>query len=146
MAQLPINILLVDDEQDFVDMMSLRLRRSGNNVHTAFNALEGLDVLEKTFVDVVILDINMPDMDGIRALKAIKDRHPLTEVILLTGHGAVNTAVEGMKAGAFDYICKPADFDELLTKLEAARQRKNEQEERIRLAEARALIRRTGDV
>ncbi|MFH1625700.1 MAG: response regulator, partial [Pseudomonadota bacterium] len=93
---------------------------------------------------VVILDIKMPGMDGIETLREIKKRHPLVEVILLTGHGAVDTAVEGMKRGAFDYLLKPADFEDLLGKLEGARKRKSEHEERIRKAEAQALLRRSG--
>ena len=72
--------------------------------------------------------------------------HPVVEVILLTGHGTIDTAVEGLKSGAFDYVQKPANFDELLDKLEAARLRKAEHEERIRRAEARILMRKSGDV
>jgi DNA-binding NtrC family response regulator len=94
--------------------------------------------------DVVILDIKMPGMDGIETLKQIKARHPVVEVILLTGHGAVDTAVKGLKAGAFDYLLKPADFDELTAKLEAARRQKDERAERLRAAKARALMRRSG--
>jgi DNA-binding NtrC family response regulator len=83
-------------------------------------------------------------MDGIETLKEIKKKYPLVEVILLTGHGTTETAVEGMKLGAFDYLMKPADFDDLASKLEGARKRKDEQEERIRKAEANLLVRRTG--
>jgi DNA-binding NtrC family response regulator len=74
----------------------------------------------------------------------MKARYPVIEVILLTGHGAVDTAVTGLKAGAFDYLLKPADFEELTAKLEAARKQKNEHEQRLREAEARALSRRSG--
>jgi DNA-binding NtrC family response regulator len=88
----------------------------------------------------------MPGKDGITVLKAIKNRHPIVEVILLTGHGTIDTAVEGLKSGAFDYVQKPARFDELLDKLHAARHRKAEHEERIRRAEARLLLRQSGDV
>jgi DNA-binding NtrC family response regulator len=94
---------------------------------------------------VVVLDLKMPGMDGITVLKAIKARQAIVEVILLTGHGAVSTAVEGLKSGAFDYLLKPADFEDLKAKLEAARKRKTEQEERIRKAEVVALLRRTGE-
>jgi DNA-binding NtrC family response regulator len=105
-----------------------------------------LAVLAQWQPDVVILDIRMPGMGGMTALKQIKETYPLVEVILLTGHGAIDTAVDGLKSGAFDYLLKPAPFDQLLTTLEAARRRKAEQEERIRRAEARSLIRRSGDV
>jgi DNA-binding response OmpR family regulator len=141
---LPIEILLVDDEKDFVEMLSMRLEDEGHRVRSAFSGQEALAELNGIEPDVVVLDIKMPGMDGIQTLKKIKADHPIVEVILLTGHGAVDTAVEGLKAGAFDYLLKPADFKELLTKLEAARQRKSEQEDRIRKAEARSLVRRTG--
>ncbi|MFH1090999.1 MAG: response regulator [Pseudomonadota bacterium] len=146
MAKLPINILLVDDERDFVEMFSLRLQDAGHRVQPAYSGQEALEALSQSEPDVIILDIKMPGMDGIETLKLIKAKYPLAEVILLTGHGAIDTAVEGLKSGAFDYLLKPADFEELLGKLEAARKRKYEQEERIRKAEARALVRRTGEI
>ena len=144
MVKIPIKVLLVDDEKDFVEMFSLRLEETGEHVKAAYNGMECLDTLDKTEIDVVILDIKMPGMDGIETLRELKKRHPLVEVILLTGHGAVDTAVEGMKLGAFDYLLKPADFEDMLTKLENARKRKAEQEERIRKAEAQSLLRRSG--
>ena len=146
MTSLPINILLVDDEKDFAEMMSFRLEEKGHRVKLAFSGQQALDALAENQTDVVIMDIRMPGLDGIATLKEVKARHPIVEVILLTGYGAVDTAVEGMKAGAFDYLVKPPDHEELLTKLEAAGKRKMEQEERIRRAEARLLIRRTGDI
>lgn len=146
MVKLPINILLVDDEKDFVEMLSLRLTEEGHMVRPAYSGREALEALAQDEADVVILDIKMPGMDGIQTLKEIKAGHALSEVILLTGHGAIDTAVEGMKSGAFDYLLKPADYDELLVKLDQARKRKFEQEERIRKAEARSLMRRTGDM
>ena len=146
MVKLPIDILVVDDEKDFVEMFSLRLEEEGHRVTQAYSGQEALTSLESKQPDVIVLDIKMPGMDGITALKSIKAKYPIVEVILLTGHGAVDTAVEGLKSGAFDYINKPADFPELLDKLEAARTRKYEQEERIRKAEAKSLMRRTGDM
>jgi len=146
MVKMPVEVLLVDDERDFVEMLSLRLEEEGHRVRPAYSGEEALQALAAAESDAVILDIKMPVMDGITALKLIKAKHPLVEVILLTGHGTVETAVEGLKAGAFDYILKPADFTELLSKLAAARRRKTEQEERIRKAEARAFVRRTGGV
>ena len=146
MIKIPVNVLIVDDEKDFVDMFSLRLKGQGQRVSTAASGQEALDVLDKQPVDVVVLDIRMPGMDGIDTLKEIKRRFPLVEVILLTGHGSTETAVDGMKLGAFDYLMKPADFDDIKIKLEKARKRKDEQEERIRKAEARLLLRRSGDL
>jgi DNA-binding NtrC family response regulator len=146
MIRIPARILLVDDEQDFVEILSMRLEEAGENVTAAYNGQECLDKLETQDYDVVILDIKMPGMDGIQTLRKIKILHPLVEVILLTGHGTTETAVEGMKLGAYDYLLKPADFEDLTSKLEGARKKKEEQEERIRKAEARLLLRRGGNI
>ena len=144
MIKIPTKVLLVDDEEDFVEMLSLRLQELGEKVSIAYSGQEGLDALSNTPIDVVILDIKMPGMDGIETLKEIKKHFPLVEVIMLTGHGSTETAVEGMKLGAFDYLMKPADFGDLSAKLEGARKRKDEQEERIRKAEVKLLVRKSG--
>ncbi len=146
MIRIPTRILLADDEKDFVEMLSLRLEEAGEHVTAAYNGQACLDKLAKQEIDVVILDIKMPGMDGIQTLRKIKIIHPLVEVILLTGHGTTETAVEGMKLGAFDYLLKPADFEDLTTKLEGARKKKDEQEERIRKAEVRLLLRKGGNI
>jgi DNA-binding NtrC family response regulator len=146
MIKIPTRVMLVDDEKDFVEMLSLRLEEIGERVTSAYSGRECLRMLEKKEIDVVILDILMPGMDGIATLKEIKNKHPLVEVIMLTGHGTTENAVDGMKLGAFDYLLKPARFEELTAKLESARQRKDEQEERIRKAEAKLLLRRSGDL
>ena len=145
MIKIPARVLIVDDEKDFVEMFSLRLQAQGEKVSTAYSDKEALTVLGQTTIDVVILDIRMPGMDGIDTLKQIKMLFPLVEVILLTGHGSTETAVEGMKLGAFDYLMKPADFEDIKSKLQNAWNRKEEQEERIRKAELRLLLRRSGD-
>jgi len=144
MIKIPTKVLLVDDEEDFVEMLSLRLQELGEKVSIAYSGQEGLDALVNKPIDVVILDIKMPGMDGIETLKEIKKHFPLVEVIMLTGHGSTETAVEGMKLGAFDYLMKPADFGDLSAKLEGARKRKDEQEERIRKAEVKLLVRKSG--
>ncbi|OPX41420.1 MAG: two-component system response regulator [Desulfobacteraceae bacterium 4484_190.3] len=146
MVKIPTRILIVDDEKDFVEMLSLRLKEMGEKVESAYSGQEALEVLAEKNIDVIILDIKMPGMDGIEVLKVVKKRFPLVEVILLTGHGTTETAVEGMKLGALDYLMKPADFDDLMTKLETARKRKDEQEERIRKAEAKLLLRKGGNI
>ena len=146
MIQVPTNILLVDDEKDFVEMLSMRLEEAGENVTPAYDGDMCLDKLAQKPIDVVILDIKMPGMDGIQTLRKIKMKYPLVEVILLTGHGTTETAIEGMKLGAFDYLLKPADFDELTTILADAKKKKAEQDERIRKAEARQLLRRGGNI
>ena len=83
-------------------------------------------------LDVVILDVKMPGMDGIQTLQEIKKRFPLLEIIMLTGHATVESAVEGMKLGAYDYLMKPRDIDELISKVQEAVTKKREHEERIR--------------
>ena len=145
MIKIPARVLVVDDEKDFVEMFALRLEGQGEKVSTAHSGKEALKVLENKIIDVVILDIRMPGMDGIDTLKQIKKLYPIVEVIMLTGHGSTQTAVEGMKLGAFDYMIKPADFDEIKLKIYNARTRKDEQEERIRQAEVKLLLRRSGD-
>ncbi len=146
MVRIPTKVLLVDDEKDFVEMLSLRLKDAGEKVSAAYSGKECLDILERNNIDVVLLDIRMPGMDGMETLGEIKKRFPLVEVIMLTGHGSAETAVEGMKLGAFDYLLKPADFEELTSKLQGARKRKDAQQDRIRKAEARLLMRKSGGV
>lgn len=125
-------IMLVDDEIPFVEAMAKRLTRKNLEVKTAFN---GSDALEKltaaSNTEVVILDVKMPGMDGIETLKAIKQRVPLVEVIMLTGHATVESAIEGMKLGAFDYLMKPCDMDNLIAKVTEAAARKRQHEEKI---------------
>jgi YesN/AraC family two-component response regulator len=127
-------------------MLSMRLEEAGDIVTPAYNGHMCLDILAAKSIDVVILDIKMPGMDGIQTLRKIKMEYPLVEVILLTGHGTTETAIKGMKLGAYDYLLKPADFDELKTILAGAKKKKAEQDERIRKAEARQLLRRGGNI
>ena len=134
MIKIPTRVLLVDDEKDFVEMLALRLKDAGEVVTVAHSCMECLDLLKTKEIDVVILDSLMPGMDGIEALRAIKKLKPLTEVLMLTGHGTIETAIEGMKIGAFDFLLKPCKIDILLDKINAAYERKSEHEERIRKA------------
>ena len=131
-------VLLVDDEEPFVETLAKRLTKRELNVLTAFSGPEALEKLEKDpRIDVVILDVKMPGMDGIEALKQIKTDYPLVEVIMLTGHATVETAIEGMKLGALDYLMKPCDMEILMNKVREAASKKRRHEEKI--AEARAL-------
>jgi DNA-binding NtrC family response regulator len=139
-------VLIVDDEKDFVEMLSLRLNEMGETVTAVYNGQDCLDTLGENEIDVVVLDIKMPGMDGIEVLKEIKKRFPIVEVVMLTGHGSAESAVEGMKLGAFDYLLKPADIDNLTEKVNGARKRKEEHEARIREAEIRLLLRKVGEV
>jgi DNA-binding NtrC family response regulator len=131
-------VLLVDDEEPFVETLAKRLTKRELNVLTAFSAPEAFEKLGKdSRIDVVILDVKMPGMDGIEALKQIKADYPLVEVIMLTGHATVETAIEGMKIGALDYLMKPCDMELLMNKVREAASKKRRHEEKI--AEARAL-------
>lgn len=139
-------ILLVDDEAPFVETMVKRLSRRDFDLLTAYSGQEALDVMEKDpRVDVVILDVKMPGMDGIEALKEIKSRYPLVEVIMLTAHATVETAIDGMKLGAFDYLMKPAEMDQLVEKVKKAENIKRHKEDRIAEAQAMDIYHRRGD-
>jgi DNA-binding NtrC family response regulator len=146
MIKIPTKVLIVDDEKDFVEMLSLRLNEMGETVMAVYNGQDCLDTLGENEIDVVVLDIKMPGMDGIEVLQEIKRRFPIIEVVMLTGHGSAESAVEGMKLGAFDYLLKPADIDNLTDKVNGARKRKEEHEARIREAEIRLLLRKVGEV
>jgi len=130
------NVLLVDDETAFVETMAKRLTKRNLKVSKAYSGDEALQQLGKNeHIEVVILDVKMPGMDGIETLKEIKKLRPLVEVIMLTGHATVETAIEGMKLGAHDYLMKPCEMDVLMTKVDEAAAKKRRHEERS--AEAR---------
>lgn len=137
-------VLLVDDEEQFVEVLSQRLSSRNFNVETAFNGDDAIEIVNARDVDVVILDVVMPGRDGIETLREIKRIRPITEVIMLTGHGTVETAIQGMKLGAYDYLMKPTDTTELVDKITKAHQRKIEHEERIRQAEVDRLVKTRG--
>ena len=119
----PIQVLLMDDEADFRAALARRMIRRGIEVSEASSGEEGLKILEENPVDVVILDVKMPGMGGNEALHHIKERHPSTEVIMLTGHASTQDGVEGINAGAFDYLTKPIEFEHLLNKIRQAHDR-----------------------
>ena len=137
-----ISVLLVDDEQSFVEAMQKRLVARRLEVRVANSGMAGLEELERGPVDVVVLDVKMPGMDGIETIRAIKERFPLVEVILLTGHANLEASLEGMALGAFDYLLKPVGLDELVYKIEDAYHKKSLQEEKIRRLRATAEARR----
>jgi len=115
-----LTVLLVDDEDRFREATSRQLAVRGFRVLEAVNGKEALVILNHTNPDVVVLDQKMPEMDGIQTFKEIKKINPLIEVIMLTGQATVETALTVMKLGAFDYIMKPMNIDELLFKIEDA--------------------------
>jgi DNA-binding NtrC family response regulator len=136
-------VLFVDDEVPFVDALSKRLTKRDLEILPAYNGDEALKLLaEQAGVEVVILDVKMPGMDGIETLGEIKKKFPLVEVIMLTGHATVESAIEGMKRGAFDYLMKPCEIDQLVSKVKEAAAKKRQHEEKIMQARLRAITMR----
>lgn len=129
------SVLLVDDEREFLETLLKRLLKRRVKVTGVNSGEEALKILKETPHDVVVLDVRMQGMDGIQTLREIKKIKPLVEVIMLTGHANIEVAVEGMEMGAFDYLMKPTDVDELLYKLEDAFKRKKIQEQKIKRLE-----------
>lgn len=117
-------ILMIDDEQDFLEVMSERMEARNMVVSTATSAKEGLEKAAADSFDVVILDLMMPEMDGIETLRILKEKNPDLEVILLTGHATIKQGIEAMKLGALDLLEKPADMNALTEKIHAAQAKK----------------------
>ncbi len=128
----PFYALIVDDEEEFLETLMKRLRKRDLNVAGAKSGEEALELLSRKPVDVVVLDVRMPGMDGIHTLREIKQNFPLVEVVMLTGHASTEMAIEGMEIGAFDYLMKPVDIDELVFKLQDAYKEKLMQEKKIK--------------
>jgi signal transduction histidine kinase len=121
-------VLVVDDERDFLDNLGRRLELRGLHVFTAGSGPEALRILDADPVDVVVLDVRMPGMDGIETLRRIKETRPRIEVVMLTGHADLESALEGMRFGFFDYLTKPVRLPELLEKIDDAFQRRQGEE------------------
>ena len=139
--------LVVDDEQDFLETLVNRLGKRSIDATGVRSGEEAVEAMKKKLFDVVILDIKMPGgMDGIETLREMKKIQPLAEVILLTGHASVETSIEGMKLGAFDYLIKPIKLEELLTKMAEAFEKKNAHDQKIRSARIKELMRFPGRV
>ncbi len=117
-------VLLVDDEKDFLDIMSERMQDRGMTVKTADSADKALAMLENESFDAIVMDFKMPGMDGIQALKNIKNQKPELQIILLTGYATVEKTVEAMKIGATDLLEKPADLEALAAKIKQAKTEK----------------------
>jgi len=115
-----IRVLFVDDEAEFLETLIKRMKKRNVDIIGVGSGEEALSVLEQEQVDVAVLDVRMPGMDGIEVLREFKKKYPLIEVIMLTGHANIEVAVQGMELGAFDYLMKPIDIDELLYKIEDA--------------------------
>lgn len=136
-------VMLVDDEVPFVETMTKRLEKRSVDITSAFSGKEALQKLdENSKIEVVILDVKMPEMDGIETLRQIKMQFPLVEVIMLTGHATVESGLDGMRLGAFDYLMKPCDMDVLIAKVDEAATKKRKHEEKILEARVKEITSR----
>lgn len=124
-------VLVIDDEVDFVETIVKRLRDRGLEAEGSLSGPEGLQLLDNKEFDVIILDVKMPKMNGIETLREIKKKSPLVEVIMLTGHGSVESGIQGLQLGAFNFVMKPVPLNELLKQMTQAYERKLIEEERV---------------
>jgi DNA-binding response OmpR family regulator len=116
----PLRILLVDDEVDFLDATSRRLRRRGFEVRTATRCQEAMAAVAEGWPGVVVLDVMLPDTDGMECLRRIKRTAPRLPVVMLTAHASLEAGLQGIEQGASDYCLKPIELDELVEKLRIA--------------------------
>jgi DNA-binding NtrC family response regulator len=136
-----VRALVVDDEEDFLETLVNRLQRRNIDATGARSGEEAIERMKEKAFDIVILDVKMPGgMDGIETLREMKKMQPLAEVLLLTGHAAVETSVEGMKLGAFDYLLKPIKIEDLMTKMALAFEKKRAHDEKIRAAKIKQSL------
>jgi len=124
-------VLIVDDEPDFVETIVKRLKGKGLEVEGVLNGRDAIALLDRAEFDVCVLDVKMPGMDGIETLSEMKKKNSLMEVIMLTGHGSVESGIRGLQLGAYDYIMKPVPFGDLLQKITQAYERKVLEKERM---------------
>ena len=117
-------VLLVDDEEDFLEVLAERMTNRGIEVATATSATEAIRIAGEESFDAIIVDLMMPEMDGLEALKLIKEEKPESQVILLTGHATIDKGIEAMKLGAVDFLEKPADLSQLTEKIKKAHAKK----------------------
>ncbi len=129
------NVLIVDDEQEFRDMTIKRLNKRNLHCEGAASGEEALEQIKKGDFDVVLLDVKMPGMGGVETLREIKQKKPLVEVVMLTGHASVESGIDGMKLGAFDYLMKPMELEPLLEKLKDAYEKKRIHQDKIEKAQ-----------
>ncbi|MGB5289459.1 MAG: response regulator [Ignavibacteriaceae bacterium] len=139
-----IKVLLVDDEKDFIESLAERLQLRDFDVTTALNGNDAINLVKDSDYDVIVLDVKMPGKDGIETLKEIKNIKQLPQIIMLTGHATVESAIQGMKLGAYDYIMKPTVTEDLITLINKAYKIVEEQKERISRAEIDNIIKKRG--
>ena len=119
--ELEANVLLVDDEEKFVEVLAQRMKTRGLKVDTSMSGEDAVKHAKDKDLDAIVLDLQMPGMSGLEALKKIKQENPDLQIIILTGHGTVQAGIEAMKEGAMDFIEKPVDLSVLLEKIKEAK-------------------------
>ena len=139
-----IKLLLVDDEKDFIESLAERLQLRDFDVKSALNGDDAIKLVSENEFDVIILDVKMPGKSGIETLKEIKKLNQLSQVIMLTGHATVESAIQGMKLGAYDYIMKPTVTEDLITLINKAYKIVEEHRDRIRRAEIDNIVKKHG--
>lgn len=133
-------ILLVDDEVIFADNMAKLLTSRGYRVKAVYSGDSAIKVLDEEEFDVIVLDLKMPGMDGIATLREIQKLGLFSQTLILTGHGSIDTAMEAVKLGAYDYLTKPCEIDELVSKIEGAWEKKDDAEQKDRSAKIQKVI------
>ena len=139
-----LKLLMVDDEKKFLESIAKRLELKGIQVVAVTTGQAAVEAAEKELFDVALVDFQMPGMDGAQVLKILKHKHRYLEIIMLTGHGTMETAIKAMKQGAFDFLIKPFNIDELLGNITTATQKKREHEEKIKIALKQEILSKYG--
>ncbi|MBF0101564.1 MAG: response regulator [Desulfobacterales bacterium] len=140
-----IKLMLVDDEERFLVTTRKLMEKKGFSVETANSGITALEKLKQVEVHVIVLDVKMPGMDGLTVLKEIKTLYPLVEVIMLTGHATIESAIDGLKLGATDYLMKPTDLEDLMIKVNDAYTKRQTLEEKIRVAQSKKYLKFSQD-
>ncbi|MCF8032534.1 MAG: response regulator [Desulfarculaceae bacterium] len=138
------NVLIVDDEPEFLETVAERLANRGFSVDTAQNGAVALEKIGSQIFDAIVLDLMMPEIDGMETLKRALKKKPDLQIILLTGHATLQTGIEAIKLGALDFMEKPADIDALAAKINEGRDRRVEMDEQVRETAVREALKKYG--
>ena len=139
-----IRTLLVDDEKEFTDALAERLKIRGLDITVAYSGQSAINLIEQNAYDIIVLDVHMPGLSGTETLQRVKEIAPLVQVVMLTANVTVEKAIAGMKLGAYDFLMKPTETEELIAKINEAYEIKQEHEQRIHKAEIDNILSRRG--
>ena len=137
-------VLLVDDEAEFLDGLSERLTNRGYQVDTALSGSEALGKISGNLYDAIVLDLMMPEMDGLQTLQKATEEKPELQVIFLTGHASLDKGLEAMKGGALDFLEKPVDLDLLVEKIQEGKSRRVRLEDQLKDAAVKEALKKYG--